>query len=243
MLIPNRTPRPYLALILTTLGLIVFLAAVGTVSYLLGFTGYLPLAAAFIPLAIALGIFLSVRQSWRATGFRPVAKTYPGVLKAIVLVAALPIAVIVCSDGVNASGAAIIEFAGLALLVGFVEETIFRGILLRAFASHNAIVGFVATSIGFAVAHSAAAISPNQSIATTLNTIVFAFLFGVIASFLVRMTDSICPAIALHATFDFAGFVFHPRSATITDLVSIVLAAALVVILILISRRHDQHVG
>lgn len=215
----------------------------GTVSYLLGFTGYLPLAAAFIPLAIALALFLTVRHSWRATGFRPVAITHPETPLAIVLVTALPIAVIACADGASASGTALLEFAGLALLVGFVEETIFRGILLRAFASHSATVGVVATSIGFAIAHSAGAISPNQSLTTTLNTIVFAFLFGVIASFLVRTTASIWPAIALHTTFDFTGFVLHPRSAAITDFASIVAAAALAVILVLISRRHTQPVG
>lgn len=238
----SRTSRPYLALVVTTLGLIVFLGAVGTVSYLLGFTGYLPLAAAFIPLAIALALFLTIRQSWRSTGFRPVATTNPGAMIAIVLVAALPIAVAACSNGFSASGVAILIFAGLALLVGFVEETIFRGILLRAFASHNATAGILATSIGFAVAHSAAALSPDQSLATTLNTIVFAFLFGVIASILVRMTTSIWPVIAVHATFDFAGFVLHSRSAAVTDLVSILVAAALVVILLLISRRHAQRV-
>ncbi len=239
----NRTSRPYLALFLTTLGLIVFLGAVGTVSYLLGFTGYLPLAAAFIPLAIACVIFLTFRHSWRAAGFRPVAMTHPFAVPAVVLVAALPIAVFACSNRFSASGVAILEFAGLALLVGFVEETIFRGILLRAFASHGAIVGVVATSVGFAVAHAAAALSPDQSLGTSVSTIVFAFLFGVIASLLVRMTDSIWPAIALHATFDFAGFVLHARSAAITDLVTIVVAAALVVILVFTSRRRARRIG
>ena len=235
-----RKPRPYLALTLTTIGLVAFLGAVGTVSYLLGFSGYLPLAAAFIPLAIALAVSLTVRRTWRATGFRPLSLTRSSAILSIILVAVLPIAVIGCSTGIGSSGVTIVEFAGLALLVGFVEETIFRGILLRAFASHRAMVGVVATSIGFAVAHSAAALSPDQTLVESIGAILFAFLFGVIASLVVRMTDSIWPAIALHATFDFAGFVLIARSAVVTDLVSILVAAALVVILVFISRHRTE---
>ncbi len=232
-----RTPHPHLALILATVGLVVFLGAVGTVSYLLGFTGYLPLAAGFLPLAAAVTIGLTLRRSWRATGFRPVHIKRRGAPAAILLVVALPIVVISCSSGLAASGVRIVESAGLAVLVGFVEETIFRGVLLRAFASRGTVVAIVATSIGFAVAHSAAALSPDQSLAASLGTVGFAFLFGVIAALLVRITDSIWPAIALHATFDFAGFVLTPRSSGVTDLATIAVAAALAVTLVLISRR------
>ncbi|MDO5752474.1 CPBP family intramembrane glutamic endopeptidase [Arthrobacter sp.] len=230
--------RPYLALLLTTAGLVVFLGAVGTVSYLLGFTGYLPLVAAFIPLAAATAIGLTMRRSWRVTGFRRIETRRPGAATAMVLVAALPIAVIVSSNGVDAPGVGILAFAGLAILVGFVEESIFRGILLRLFSARAPWVGVVATSVGFAVAHSAAALSPEQSITESLATIVFAFFFGVIACTLVRMTGSIWPAIALHVAFDFSGFVLVPRSAEVTDLVSVAVAAVLAVVLVLVARRH-----
>ena len=231
-------PRPYLALTFTTLGLVVFLGAVGTISYLLGFPGYLPLAAAYIPLTAVIVISLSVRRRWHTTGFRPVDVTRSGAMTASVLVAALPIGVIVSSGGFAANGTQILQFAGLALLVGFVEEAIFRGVLLRLFASHSGWVGVVATSVGFAVAHSAAALSPDQSLTVSVTTIVFAFLFGVIAATLVRLSGSIWPAIALHATFDFVGFVLTPRSAEITNIVSIAVAAALTLILIRISRQR-----
>jgi membrane protease YdiL (CAAX protease family) len=235
---PVRRPRPYLALTLTTIGLVVFLGAVGTISYLLGFPGYLPLAAAYIPLTAAIIISLSVRRRWHATGFCPVDMKRSGVRTAMVLVAALPIGVIVSSGGFAANGMQIIEFAGLALLVGFVEETIFRGILLPLFTSRSPWVGVVATSVGFAVAHSAAALSPDQSLAVSITTVVFAFLFGVIAATLVRKTGSIWTAIALHATFDFVGFVLTPRSVEITNTVSIVVAAALILILVRASRQR-----
>ena len=233
-----RKPRPYLALVLTTVGLIIFLGAVGTISYLFGLTGYLPLAAAFIPLAAAIAVGLTVRRSWRVTGFRAVDAKRSGAKAAMVLVAALPIAVIVASNGFATPCLATLEFAGLAILVAFVEEAIFRGILLRSFSSRAPWVGVVATSLGFAAAHSAAALSPDQSITESITTIVFAFIFGVIACTLVRMTGSLWPAITLHATFDFAGFVLVPRSAEVTDLASVAVAAVLALILVLMGRRH-----
>lgn len=183
---------------------------------------------------------MSVRRRWRATGFRPVDLKQSGTVMAIVLVAALPIGVIVSSAGFAANGIQILQFAGLALLVGFVEETIFRGILLRLFAARSPWVGIVATSVGFAVAHSAAALSPDQSLTVSITTVIFAFLFGMVAATLVRITGSIWPAIALHITFDFVGFVLTPHSAEITNAASIAVAVVLMLILTRISRQQAK---
>lgn len=163
-----------------------------------------------------------------------------GAVTAIVLVAALPIGVIVSSAGFAANGIQILQFAGLALLVGFVEEAIFRGILLRLFASRGPWVGVIATSVGFAVSHSAAALSPDQSLTVSITTVLFAFPFGMVAATLVRITGSIWPAITLHTTFDFVGFVLTAHSAEITNAVNIAVAVALILILILIRISGQQ---
>ena len=49
--------HPYLVTVLVTLGLIIVLAAAGTVSALNGLTGYAPLAVAFVPLAVGLAVW------------------------------------------------------------------------------------------------------------------------------------------------------------------------------------------
>ncbi|MEO7587229.1 MAG: CPBP family intramembrane glutamic endopeptidase [Arachnia sp.] len=233
----SRTRRPYLILVAITVGLVLLLGVVGTASYILGFTGYAPLVAAYIPLAVVIAIILTVRHAWVSVGFRPVRTHNAGAVAAMVLAALLPISVLAGAQGLSTSAVGVLGFAGMAILVGFVEEAIFRGILPRVFASRGTVETVVVTSIAFAVAHAVTALSPDQSMGATLRTIGFAFLFGVVASMLVRITGSIWPAVVLHATFDLAGFVLTPRSALVTDGISIALAAVVAVALILIARR------
>lgn len=232
-----RTHRTYLTLIGVTLGLVVLLGAVGTVAYTMGLTGYAPLVAAYVPLAAVIAIMLTVRRGWGIVGFRRVNLRHPATALALVLVSMLPIAAVADSTGFSTSALATVGFAGMAVLVGFVEETLFRGILPRVFASPEAVKTVVATSVAFAVAHSVTALSPDQSVGATAATVAFAFLFGVVASLLVRITGSIWPAIVLHATFDFAGFVLTPRSSMVTDSISIAVAATVALALVLVCRR------
>lgn len=237
MVASTRTPRPYLALVTITLALIVLLGAVGTLAYLAGLGGYAPLTFAYVPLTVVIAILLTARGDWRSVGFRRVRLGRPRAITSMVLAALLPIAVVACSSGLAMSGVSTFGLLGLALLVAFVEETLFRGILLRLFATRGATQAVIATSIGFALAHSATGLSPDQSVGTTIETIVFAFLFGVIAALLVRTTGCIWPAIGLHATFDLAGFVLTPRSSALTDAVSIAVAALVVIALLVLGRR------
>ncbi len=219
----------YLLLVGITFGLIVVTGLTGTVAYLAGLTGYAPLGLAFAPIAAALAIALSVRHSWAALGLT--APRRPLSWGAIVLAALLPLGGIALSSGVQISPFAIIGFAILAILVGFVEETLFRGVLLRAFAPSGVVPATVVTAVAFALAHTVTAISPDANAATVARTVVFAFAFGVAAALMTTWTASILPAILLHATFDFVGFIFTPRSAVQTDAVSILVCVALVVVL------------
>lgn len=159
----THTPRPYLTLVGVTLGLVVLLGAVGTISYAMGLTGYAPLVVAFIPLAAVIATVLTARRGWRAVGFRPLNHRRPAITVALVLAATLPLAVVAASTGLSSSALGTLGFAGMALLVGFVEETLFRGILPRRFASPGGVKAMLLTSVAFAVAHSVTALSPEQS--------------------------------------------------------------------------------
>lgn len=239
-MLASATPRtrPVLTLIIATLTLVVVLGGVGTASYAFGLTGYAPLAIAFIPLAAVLAIGLTQRRGWRQIGFKRFDRR-PATIVALALGASLPVIVLATATGLSTGVSATLGFAGLALLVGFVEETIFRGILPRRFASPTAAATVALTSIAFAVAHSITVLSPDQSTAAASRTVVFAFLFGVIASLLVRLTGSIWPSIVLHATFDFAGFVLTPQSGPLTDTLTIAVALVVAVVLALLSRQRQ----
>jgi hypothetical protein len=197
----------------------------GTVAYLAGLTGYTPLVMAFAPITVALAIILSVRHDWAALGFRTPRHRLPW--SVLLLTAALPLIGIILSSGVHVTPPAVLGFAILALLVGFVEETLFRGVLLRAFASSGVVRSTAVTAVAFALAHTITAISPDADIAAVARTVVFALFFGIAAALLTTWTASLLPAVMLHAIFNFVGFVFTPRSAVLTDFVSIVICVAL----------------
>ena len=231
-----RAARPYLTLIGITVGLVVLLGAVGTICFMLGLSGYAPLAFGYIPIALVIALLVSRRHAWAVVGFRPARLDCPA-LWAIVLASTLPLAVVLGAESVAASGAELLMFAGFALLVAFVEEVLFRGVLFNAFRSRGPIVSILVPSLGFALAHTVTALSPDQDSLAMLRTVIFAFAFGVIAALLVRLTSSIWPAIALHAVFDFVGFIVVPRSSTVSDIVSIALALVVAAALIVIASR------
>lgn len=233
----DATPRhPWWLLVGLTGGLVLVLGITGTLAYLAGVTGYAPLAFGFAPIALALTVVLSLRRAWRPLGFRAPRRTRAA-RAAMVSVAALPISAAAVSTGFGVNAGAAAGFIALAVLVGFVEETIFRGILLRAFRARGWVAATLITSTAFAVAHTVTAISPDADGGQVARTIAFAFLFGIVAALLTDTTGSIWPAIILHAAFDTVGFVLTPRSPILTDLVSIGICATLAALLVILRTR------
>jgi membrane protease YdiL (CAAX protease family) len=234
---PRRGVR-WWTLIGVTLGLVLIMGATGTVAYVAGLTGYAPLALAFAPITLALVIIFSWRRQWTLLGFRR--PLFTSSARPVLLVALLPVAVLSLSSGTKAGSLSIVGFAGLALLVAFVEESLFRGVLLRTFASLGWIRAVTITSASFALAHSVTAISPDADLGVVILTVLFAFLFGIVAALSTLLTDSILPAMVLHAAFDFAGFILMPRSAALTDAASTALCAALAVLLVVVKAREGH---
>ena len=237
----RRRPRRGLrwwSLISVTLGLVLIMGVTGTLAYLAGLTGYAPLALAFAPIALVLVIIFSWRRDWRSLGFRRPQATSSA--RWVMLVALLPVSVISLSLGLDTGAPFLIEFAGLALLVAFVEESLFRGVLLRAFASSGWILAVTVTSAAFALAHSVTALSPAADLGGVIRTILFAFLFGIVAALSTILTQSVLPAMVLRAAFNFVGFILTPRSAVLTDSVSIALCGALAVLLVVVRAREDS---
>lgn len=222
---PRTVRHPYLVTVLVTLGLIIVLATVGTASALNGLTGYAPLAVAFVPLAIGLAVWATVGRRWSALGFAAIRGRHR--LVAVLVPLALPVTVAVgIRQLVPHSVEGWVGYLALAMLVGFVEETIFRGALLRMLcAARGRTAAVVGSSVSFALAHAAAAINPDQSKAASLRQIVFALLFGLLAAQIVLLTHSLLSTIALHAVFDLLGFVGVQADPVVGDVAVIIVAA------------------
>ncbi|MGI8457087.1 MAG: CPBP family intramembrane glutamic endopeptidase [Propionibacteriaceae bacterium] len=234
---PQPTRHPYLIVVGVTTVLIVLLAVVGTACALLGVAGYVPVAVAFVPIAVGLAAWAAVGRRWAGLGFRVPRRSLAAFVVPVVLLVSVGAGI----RGFVPSGpAAWLGYVGLALLVGAVEETIFRGVLLRMLLARGRGVAVLVSALSFAVAHSAAAINPAQSAAASLRQIGFAFLFGLLAGLVVLLTDSLWPTIVLHAAFDLLGFVGRQADQLTSDVLVIVVAAMLVGILVVVVRRGGK---
>ncbi len=90
-----------------------------------------------------------------------------------------------------------LTFIALVLLAPFVEETLFRGFLFKAFRrTFGFWVGAIAVSLLFAVAHGQA------------NVGIDVFVLSMFLCYLREKTDSLWPSIALHAMKNLVAFIF-----------------------------------
>lgn len=90
-----------------------------------------------------------------------------------------------------------LTFIALVVLAPFVEETLFRGFLFKAFRrTFGFWTGAIAVSLLFAVAHGQA------------NVGVDVFVLSMFLCYLREKTDSLWPSIALHALKNLVAFIF-----------------------------------
>lgn len=90
-----------------------------------------------------------------------------------------------------------LTFIALVMLAPFVEETLFRGFLFKAFRrTFGFWTGAIAVSLLFAVAHGQA------------NVGIDVFVLSMFLCYLREKTDSLWPSIALHALKNLVAFIF-----------------------------------
>ncbi|MCL6603199.1 MAG: CPBP family intramembrane metalloprotease [Paenibacillus sp.] len=88
-----------------------------------------------------------------------------------------------------------------SLIVGYTEESIFRGIIRERLQSKGPVFYIVFSSIFFGILHMANALNGNDLIHTLLQ-VMNAFLVGLILALLIETTYNIIPLIVFHFMFD-----------------------------------------
>lgn len=88
-----------------------------------------------------------------------------------------------------------------AFLVGYTEESIFRGIIKELLKFKSKAFYIIFSSTFFGILHLANALS-GKSLALVSLQIINAFLFGLIASLLIVIINNIIPLIAFHFLYD-----------------------------------------
>lgn len=200
---PERRPYTFVALMeFTIIG--VYLLA-GTVDHFLQLGGLGVYALANAALVVILAIILTRLRWWRRIGFRPASRA--------VFVLAAPMllpAVLNVYPGVAFPGLAqTLGFLALALAVGFVEETAFRGLMLRALEPRGVWRAIIVTTVLFSVTHLMNILAGEAGLQAVMQ-LLYSAAIGFAFTALVLRTGVIWPLIIPHALIDFVVFLRAP---------------------------------
>jgi membrane protease YdiL (CAAX protease family) len=108
-------------------------------------------------------------------------------------------------------------FLALALLVGFVEETYFRGMILRALLRRGPWQAVIISSLFFGILHLLNG-AAGANLAATLLQVVYAVAIGLMYAALALRTQTILPLIVTHGLTDFFGYIAFTSTVVTTSL-------------------------
>ncbi|MFF2093406.1 CPBP family intramembrane glutamic endopeptidase [Paenibacillus sp. NPDC058174] len=223
--------RPYLTIVLIELALIVFIAGGSAYASIAEWTHPLAPFLGFIPIAVFLAIFFSIKQRGRQFFFsgsltKLTARQWLDFAPLLLILAVLLIA----NRGFAAAPSSYFVYMLLSQLplVGFVEESLFRGIMLRALLSKGTGFAVLFSSFFFGVTHALQALG-GQSAEDTMLQIAYAFLLGLLLALLVVKHRMIWPGIVFHGLHNFLNFTGHTPATHLYDyLVLLILAVSVV---------------
>lgn len=167
-----------------------------------------------IPLAIGLLLYIAVKKRWNHYFFRNINKD------SILII--LPLLLVLCIILISTNGLNVNSFMDLLFMfimqmfvVAFIEETVFRGIMLRMLQAKGTFTAIWITSILFAVTHSLQLLG-GQSIEDTIIQIVYALLVGLVLSLLIMDGQSIIMTILFHGFNNFFNFMGNVESSMLS---------------------------
>lgn len=185
----------------------------------------------FTPLALALIIYLTWTKKWRNLGFRSLSMIPKrNWLYYLPLILVLIIIGIEGFEGVTLSK--VIQFVSFTLLVGFVEETVYRGLILKAMLNKSVTAAVVTSSLLFAFTHALNLIS-SQDAASTAVQIVYSLLVGAVLALLMVRDGNILPLILFHFLHNLIQFLgTESTGVNYYDLIALAILAIYTFILI-----------
>lgn len=224
---PQRRPLLF-SLLLVVMFLAVFVLA-SLVASVLKLSTLATTALGYSMLAVIVLLLLSRLRWWREIGLGLPAQRR---LLWFFVVACIPVLLNGLSVGATlpAVGPILLIFAA-AMLVGFVEEVVFRGMMLHALLIRGPWQAAIISSLFFGVAHALNLLS-GTNVGATLLQIGEALALGFMFAALALRTQTILPLIVAHGLIDFFGFLAYNSSVVTTSLSGLVIVVTGVEILL-----------
>lgn len=170
--------------------------------------------ALLIPLAIGLFLYIASKKKWRHYFFIGINKENIIVYSPLLIVLCI---ILIGTKGLNFASISdlLLMFLMQMFIVAFIEETIFRGILLRMLLPKGTFVAVWLSSILFGITHALQLIG-GQSIEDTIIQIIYALLVGLVLSLLIIDGQSIILTILFHGLNNFFNFMGNAESSMLT---------------------------
>jgi len=219
--------KPYLVLLWIELTLILFVAGGSAYVSIAELTHPAAPFLGFIPLALFLLFFLIRKnraQTYYLTGLSEIkGKQWLDYAPLLLILVVL----FISNNGFAAAPASTFIYLLLTqlLLVGFVEETLFRGILMRVFAHKGVMYAIIISSVFFGITHALQALG-GQSLEDTLLQIVYAFGIGFMLALLVAKHRAVLLTILFHGLHNFINMTGNEPSTHVYDYIVLAIIAA-----------------
>lgn len=191
-----------------------------------------------VPLAMGIFVYLLVKKKWNHYFFdRKIEFTKNNILLYSPLLIILLI-ILIGNKGLNTTSISslILMFIMQFFVVAFIEETFFRGFMLKLLLSKGALKAVLISSFLFGITHSLQLLG-GQSIEATILQIIYAFIVGLILSLLIINNQSIIITITFHALNNFFNFMGNVES---NLLASYVIIAILFVYTLFLWKRTNK---
>lgn len=172
-----------------------------------------------IPLAIGLILYIAIKKKWDHYFFKNINKNS--------ILIASPLLLILCIILFSTKGLNVDSFSDLLFMflmqmfiVAFIEETVFRGIMLRMLLAKGTFSAIWITSILFGITHSLQLLG-GQSIEDTIIQILYALLVGLVLSLLIVDGQSIIMTILFHGLNNFFNLMGNVESSMVSAMIII----------------------
>ncbi|AMR90361.1 abortive phage infection protein [Lysinibacillus fusiformis] len=167
-----------------------------------------------VPLALGLFIYIALKKNWQMYFFHPIQKNHLLMILPLLFVLGI---ILVSTKGLNLTSISDLIFMFLmqVLIVAFIEETIFRGLMVRMLLAKGAFTAVFISSLLFGITH-ALQLLGGQSLEDTIIQIIYALLVGLVLSLLILDGQSIIITIIFHGFNNFFNFMGNVESPTLS---------------------------
>ncbi len=167
-----------------------------------------------VPLALGLFFYIALKKNWQMYFFHPIQKNHLLMILPLLFVLGI---IFVSTKGLNLTSFSDLIFMFLmqVLIVAFIEETVFRGLMLRILLAKGAFTAVFISSLLFGITH-ALQLLGGQSLEDTIMQIIYALLVGLVLSLLILDGQSIIITILFHGFNNFFNFMGNVESPTLS---------------------------